>query len=227
MSSANGMSREIGFTVPIAPSQHGDSFRHAPAVLRGTLLLPDAASGIVVLVTVSDSERFAQAAGLGERLCEAGLGCLAIDLLPPDDARYADAAQHVPLLTEHLLAVLARLAQQMECEALPEVPVGLLAAAETTPVAIRAAAIRDTTVRALVCAGGLVDLAGLQYLKELRAPLLMLLSATDEAATRNLSRARSHLPGPVSTATIPDQEAERTAAIATESCRWLPLRLKP
>jgi hypothetical protein len=57
------------------------------------------------------------------------------------------------------------------------------------PAAIRAAAQRDTQVRAVACHGGLIDRAGAQALELLIAPLLMLIDADDDTAFAAYRRA--------------------------------------
>lgn len=188
--------------------------------LHGELLLPDAAHGLVVLAAASDSGTLARDGDWHGKMLESGLGTLEIDLLGHDAARFADAAMHVPLLTEHLLAVLSQIARQMESEAIPALPVGLFAAGNATPVAIRAAAIRDTSIAALACAGGLVDLAGLQYLRELKAPLLMFIARDDASAFANLARARVHMPGTIQVELLPEAEALRAPVVASFAADW-------
>ena len=62
---------------------------------------------------------------------------------------------------------------------LQTLPIGLYAANATSPVAVRVAAQRDHDIAAIVCRGGLIDLAGMLYLRSLESPLLMLVEETD------------------------------------------------
>jgi hypothetical protein len=72
----------------------------------------------------------------------------------------------------------------------------------------------------LVCHGGLVDLAGLQYLKVLQAPLLLFADSDDELAARNLQRARQYLPGVVEMERLP-AATDAAMIVATEhTARW-------
>lgn len=129
------------------------------------------------------------------RLHAAGFGTLFIALLEEGHrheprAPRADESLPLPLLTERLLAVVARLRRELAPPPLPPLPFGLVADDGMTPVAVRVAAQRDHDVRALVCQGGLIDLAGLQYLRLLNTPLLFLATADDERAIANLRQAQ-------------------------------------
>lgn len=223
---------DIAIQVPLAPAAsgtapHAESWRLPPREqrqsLHGRLLLPARPVGLAVFVAAGQSGELAGDDDMRAALHRVALATLAIDLLPPAAAHYADAAAHLPLLTGHLLAVLTQLGRMMEGEMIPALPLALVAAGDTTPVAVRGAALRDQAVRALVCRGGLVDLAGLQYLRNLRAPLLMLLAGADTAAAANLRRARAHLSSSVECETLATGEQARAAM--EHVAHWLASRL--
>lgn len=172
-------------------SEHGNPLHRLP----GQLALPAAARGIVVFVSACAAIDDGGAAALKEELLAAGVGTLEMDLLREQECHFADATTHLPRLSQRLLALLGMLRRRMDEQAIPELPVGLMACGDATPLAARVAAIRDRDVRALACRGGLLDLAGVQYLKELRAPLLML--AEDTAGCTNARRAATLIPGHV------------------------------
>ena len=73
-------------------------------------------------------------------------------------------------------------------------PLAIFATGDTSPAAIRAAAQRDTQVQALACHGGLIDRAGLEALKYLSAPLLMLFDAEDRIGPLAAERAARDRP---------------------------------
>lgn len=180
---------------------------HLPQqTLTGDLALPFSARALLVLVAAcaaSDDE-----CKLAEALHHEGFATLRVDLLNSNECRFTDAASHLPLLTERLLAVIAEAHRQIELDVIPPLPIGLVAGGQTTPLAVRVAAQRDRDVRALVCHGGLVDLAGLQYLKVLQAPLLLLADAGDSAAIANAERAGPHLSAIFRMETLAETEAE-------------------
>ena len=85
---------------------------------------------------------------------------------------------------------------------------------------MRVAAQRDKDIGALVCHGGLVDLAGLQYLKVLQAPLLFFADIEDILAARNLQRAKAYLPGIVEMERLPTPSDLAAGFAAEHTTRW-------
>ena len=161
-----------------------------PPLLPGELTVPDEAHGLVVL-TALDSCAHAELAKLAGELNGAGLATLIANVLTPDEARFANLHHNTPLLTQRLLDLLALIEQRYAEGGLPELPIGLYAVGDVAPAALRAAAQRDRAVAALVCRGGLIDLAGRLYLRTLSAPLLHIVDeapATKAVAERALAR---------------------------------------
>ena len=158
--------------------------------LHGRLDLPANPRGLIVLTRAHHAPAdTAIAANLAAR----GYALLAMELLTTQEAHFVDATQNVPRLAQRLLDVLdlARLDGDME-----NLPLAIFATGDSTPAAIRAAAQRDTQVKALACHGGLIDRAGLQSLDLLVAPLLMLFDAEDDIAKAAYMRAAIHLRAP-------------------------------
>lgn len=199
---------------------------HLPQLtLRGDLTLPYAARAILVFVAtcVGDAEE-----GLAAALHQEGFATLHIDLLRSEECRFADASAHLPLLSGRLLAVIGQLRQQIELDVIPALPIGLIASGQATPLAVRVAAQRDQDIKALVCHGGLVDLAGLQYLKVLQAPLLVLVDAGDTPVLDNARRAFPHISGISEVATLPDSDAvTRNQQQAALTVAWFRRHLAP
>jgi len=218
--------------VPLVPAAGG----HV-ATLHGELLRPPAARALILRLaaceapatiadTASNATSDALAGHLDARLHASGCATLAIDLLESGECRFADADRHLPHLCERLLALLAWLQRQYDADALPPLPVGLLAAGTMAPAAVRAAAVRDRLVGALVCHGGLIDLAGLQYLHALRAPLLLLCDAEDRTSAANFDHARSHLAGIAEKRILP-AGAAAPDALADATVDWFFRHLGP
>lgn len=193
---------------------------HSP--LHGELILPEAARGIAVFVDACGSGERAAAGDAAARLQARGFGTLAIDLLSGNECHFAEAEHHLPLLSERLLAVIGQVHRLMDSEALPRLPLGLIAAGSATPLAVRVAALRDQDVGAVVCHGGLVDIAGLQYLKVLQAPLLLIADDGDgdDFAVHNLLRAKRYLPGIIAIEYLPAPPADPAAAVTELTARW-------
>lgn len=190
------MNRELSLAIP-----HGS--------LPGQLTLPSAPRGLVAVVRLPGHPADeALAAALAER----GLGLLSMPLLAPEEGHFPDAAHNVPLLTRRLTGLLDFLRSDGDTEGLP---LGLFADCHAAPAAIRVAALRDAQVAALACHGGLIDLAGLENLRLLAAPLLMLVDKDDPAALASYERAAAYLS--VSREVVRLEPAESPAA---HVARW-------
>lgn len=154
------------------------------------LVLPGRIAGVVV---VAATPGVTELTPLEETLLRHDLAVLTPELLTSRDLHFPDHLHNVPLLSERLLQVLAFADHDGDTA---ELPVGIHACAALAPAALRAAAQRDAQVRALVCHGGIIDLAGLQYLELLAAPLLMLFEPEDELGQTSFQRAAPHLGAP-------------------------------
>lgn len=159
---------------------------HGP--LHGHLTVPLAARGLVLVARTASGE-----ADVGHELPIRHLAVLDVPLLTSQETPFPDAAHNVPLLAERLVEILNFIRIDGDTEALP---LGIFASGHGTPAALRVAALRDAQVKALACHGGLVDLAGLQNLRLLAAPLLVLADADDAAAQTAFQRAAVHLAAP-------------------------------
>ena len=194
----------ITFTPDAHPIPLSLPCTHGPAHTRlhGELtLLPDA-PGIVVLAYAAQAldERERVLAGI---LRHAGLSTLAIDLVARDEEHYPDLHNNVPLLARRLVDVLDLIKNHMLMGELRPQAIGVYAANATSPVAVRVAALRDHDIAALVCRGGLIDLAGVLYLHTLEAPLLQLVEAGDATHLASAQRAQRELHGRNAIRTIP------------------------
>lgn len=155
--------------------------------LHGSLDLPDQPRGLVLLAR---SHHAPVDAWITANLAARHFAVCSMELLTAQESRFADATQNVPKLTERLLDLLDMLRHDGDTESLP---LAIFASGDASPAALRAAAQRDTQVKALACHGGLIDRAGLQALKLLAAPLCMLLDTGDEPAKTASERAFPHL----------------------------------
>lgn len=170
-----------GFGTPISlRSEHG--------LLHGRLDALPGAAGLVVLAHVSEAvdARDALLAGYLRRFA---LSTLSVDLLSHREERYADVCHNVPLLARRLLEFMALLRERIVRGEIETQPIGLYAANFASPVAVRIAALRDHDIAAVVCRGGLIDLAGALYLHTLHSPLLLLAEDDDTTHTDSNRRA--------------------------------------
>lgn len=128
-----------------------------------------------------------------DNLAAYGYNILSMDLLTVQEAKFADAAENIPRLTQRVIDLLdfarrdANLAQR---------PLGILATGNACPAALRATARRDTQLLALACHNGLIDRAGKESLELLTAPLLTLCDTDDSPVKASYDRAHPHLTAP-------------------------------
>ena len=158
---------------------------HGP--LHGQLEIPDNPRGLVLLAR---SHHAAVDTIIAANLAIRGYAIFGMELLTSQEAHFPDATQNVPRLTERLIDIFDLIRHDGDMEALP---LAVFASGDATPAAIRAAAQRDTQVKVLACHGGLIDRAGLQALKLLASPLLMLFDADDEIGKTAYQRASAYL----------------------------------
>lgn len=196
----------------------------AHARLHGQLNLLPTSPGLVVLAYAAPAldAREHVLAGI---LRHAGLSTLAIDLIAREEEHYADLHNNVPLLARRLVDVLDLIKTRMLMGELQTLPFGLCAAHATSPVAVRVAALRDHDIAAVVCRGGLIDLAGLLYLRTLEAPLLQLVEENDAAQLAAARRAQKELQALSTVRTIPEIGFEIAGsagfeAAARETTQW-------
>ncbi len=176
--------------ISIVPDGTGTpvSIRSEHGLLHGQLALLPEAPGIVVLAHAAKAldGRDELMAGIFR---QGGLSTLSVDLLALQEEHFPDVHNNVPLLARRLVDFLGLLKNQMLLGSLPMLPIALCAANVTSPVVVRVAALRDHDIAGIVCRGGLIDLAGVLYLRSLESPLLMLVEETDEHQIASSRRA--------------------------------------
>lgn len=171
--------------------------------LHGQLgILPDA-SGIVVLA--HDTRKLdVRDQMLARFFHHAGLSTLSADLIAAHEEQFPDIHNNVPLLAKRLLDFLGIIKHRMQMGELVEQPIGLFAANATSPVVVRVASLRDHDIAAIVCRGGLIDLAGVLYLRSLESPILLLVEETDDLHAAGNRRALLEVPCPKELKLIPE-----------------------
>lgn len=164
------------------------------ATVEGTLSLPSAARGMVLFAHGSGSSRHSSRNRHVARLLnETRLATLLLDLLTADeevvDRRTSALRFDIELLAERLVAATDWLAQQPDAGTLP---IGYFGASTGAGAALRAAAERPTTVRAVVSRGGRPDLAG-NALPCVQAPTLLIVGGNDPQVIELNRRALTQL----------------------------------
>jgi dienelactone hydrolase len=148
--------------------------------LEGTLSLPEGAYGVVLFAHGSGSSRHSpRNRYVAQRLNEAKLGTLQVDLLTSDeeaiDLQTAHLRFDIALLAERLVGATDWLTQHPDTRPLP---IGYFGASTGAGGALVAAAERPNVVAAVVSRGGRPDLAG-PALGRVRAPTLLIVGEND------------------------------------------------
>lgn len=146
--------------------------------LDGILVHPPRAPALILLTERSGSTlATSRGAFIAAALQDAGFATLQVALLGHDEERHAaESWNQVSLLTTRLAACLAWIEREPGLKALPR---GVLAREAAAGAAIRIAVRNDAPLAALVCRGGRPDLAGLEPLRSLATPLLLLVGEHD------------------------------------------------
>lgn len=151
-------------------------FTSGDVSLPAILGLPDEARGVVAFAHGTGSSRLSPRNRLvADRLLEAGLGILLLDLLTEEEDRGPEARFDVSLLAERLGSALRWLGTEPRAGALP---MGLFGASTGAAAALIAAVQLPDSVRAVVSRGGRPDLAG-DDLPRVTAPTLLIVGSLD------------------------------------------------
>lgn len=187
---------------------------HGP--LHGQLTLPPDAAGLVVLAHAGLSPASHDEA-LAVILQHRGFATLTLDLLPHKEERFADVHNNVPLLAKRLLEGLNLVKRQMFNEEIPTLPLALCAAGYASPAIVRVAAQRDHDIAAVACRGGLIDLAGMLYLRSLSSPLLLLIGEMDSTLLASSQRAMNEVACSKALEVIPKTDSSFDAKAAFDT----------
>ena len=154
-----------------------------------------------------------------------GFSTFSVDLVSMQEEHFPDVHNNVPLLARRLIEFIGNIKHRMLFDEIPTMPLGLCAANDTTPAAIRVAALRDHDIAAIVCRGGLIDLAGVLYLRSLESPLLLLIEETDTPRIAGNRRALQEVAGEKELKLIPEIGFDLAASAgfetsAREAAQW-------
>jgi pimeloyl-ACP methyl ester carboxylesterase len=148
------------------------------ATMEGMLELPHDAAGVVLFAHGSGSSRLSPRNNHVARvLRDAGFGTLLLDLLTPHEDSLVHNRFDISLLTRRLRAAAAWLAAQ---DATLALPLGLFGASTGAAAALQLAADPAVPVAAVVSRGGRPDLAGVDALRAVEAPTLLIVGGADE-----------------------------------------------
>jgi pimeloyl-ACP methyl ester carboxylesterase len=195
--------------------------------LEGDLALPDHPPGVVLFAHGSGSGRHSpRNRFVAERLRDAGLGTLLIDLLTEAeeriDARTAHLRFDIGLLADRLVGAIDWLTAD---ERVAGLPVGLFGASTGGGAALVAAARRPDQVAAVVSRGGRPDLAG-AALPQARTPTLLIVGGYDDVVVTLNEQALERLGSPVKEmAIVPEathlfEEPGKLEEVARRAGEW-------
>lgn len=149
-------------------------------LLRGSLTVPDHATGLVVFAHGSGSGRNSpRNRFVAGALNRAGLGTLLSDLLTAPEETDRAYVFDIALLAARLAGIAGWLRGQPAHSDADAIPLGYFGASTGAAAALWAAAEGDPPVRAIVSRGGRPDLAG-SRLSSVRAPVLLIVGGADE-----------------------------------------------
>jgi len=144
--------------------------------LKGELVIPENAIGIVVFSHGSGSSRFSprnrSVAGL---IQQNGMGTLLFDLLTEQEDSIYENRFNIDLLTSRLIEATEWL---MQYKPTKDLPIGYFGASTGAASALRAAAYFENNIKAVVSRGGRPDLA-LNVLHLVTAPTLLIVGQLD------------------------------------------------
>jgi putative phosphoribosyl transferase len=147
-------------------------------VLRGDLIIPADARGVVLFAHGSGSGRkSSRNRFVASLLQKHRIGTLLFDLLTEDEERIDAFTAHIrfdiPLLSQRLIQVTDWMRQYEG-----DVPLGYFGASTGAAAALIAAAHFGSEIQAVVSRGGRPDLAG-EYLRQVAAPTLLIVGGFD------------------------------------------------
>lgn len=183
------------------------------AQLPGELALPAQPRGLIILARSGGEVSDAVGARSAEALQAQNFATLRLDLLAPHEAQFEDNHHSIHLLFRRLLATVELMKRQ---DTTFHLPIGIFAQRDAGAAAVRVAALRDRDVLALAAADALVDLAGAQNLRLLRAPLLLLLPDSANILIAAAGRTFSTLPASTACAlqTLPTEGEDAAPTLA-------------
>lgn len=145
-------------------------------ILKGDLVIPENAIGIVIFSHGSGSSRFSPRNRLvAELIQQYGIATLLFDLLTEDEDRDYENRFNIDLLVNRLIETTEWL---MQYKATKNLPIAFFGASTGAASALRAAAYFGNKIKAVVSRGGRPDLA-LSELHLVTAPTLLIVGQLD------------------------------------------------
>ena len=148
----------------------------ASVTLKGDLIVPENATGIVIFSHGSGSSRFSSRNKMvAELIQQHHIGTFLFDLLTEEEDEINENRFNIDLLSDRLIATTQWL---MEQESTKELPIGYFGASTGAASALRAASHFKEKIKAVVSRGGRPDLA-ISDLPQVTAPTLLIVGSLD------------------------------------------------
>lgn len=189
--------------------------------LDGDLEVPTNAKGLVIFAHGAGSSRLGpRNIEVARRLRAHSLATLLVDLLTEEEDQDYEMRFDIDLLTERLTAITDWAEHDVRAK---DLPIGYFGASTGAAAALLAASGAQDVVRAVVCRGGRVDLAG-QALDTVTVPTLLIVGQRDYGVIEVNQAAFLRLPGKKELSIIPRAThlfeeigtLERVAVLAAE-----------
>jgi dienelactone hydrolase len=190
--------------------------------LKGNLIIPEEATGIVVFSHGSGSSRFStRNIMVAELMQKQKIGTLLFDLLTVEEDSVYKNRFNIDLLVSRLIETTEWLMNYNEAK---DLSIGYFGASTGAASALRAAAYFGDTIKAVVSRGGRPDLA-LSALHQVTAPTLLIVGGMDVSVIKMNKRAYDELRCPkeikiVSGATHLFEEPEKLMEVADLATNW-------
>lgn len=198
--------------------------------IEGMLELPGDTQSIVLFAHGSGSSRHSRRNNyVASVLQERGIGTLLMDLLTPEEDANYPTRFDIPLLTHRLLAATCWIKNDPRTSHLR---IGYFGASTGAAAALQAAASSDEEIAAVVSRGGRPDMAGINALKIVKSPTLLLVGGRDEEVITLNRDAYEHLNCTKELVIIPGathlfSEPGTLEEVAHQAAAWFEKYLKP
>lgn len=178
----------------------GNEVRIDPVGSYGFLDVPPHPRGVVIFAHGSGSGRFSPRNNyVAERLREAGVATLLLDLLTPEEERDRRNVFDIDLLASRLITATRWIEEQHKTQGLP---IGYFGSSTGGGAALLAAAQMGGAISAVVSRGGRPDLA-MDALVDVQAPTLLIVGGADTEVLALNRKAQAELKAPSELAVIP------------------------
>ncbi len=146
--------------------------------LKGDLIIPENARGIVIFSHGSGSSRFSSRNRMvAELIQKQNIGTILFDLLTEEEDELYENRFNIDLLSDRLIETTQWL---MDYKSTTDLPIGYFGASTGAASALRAAAYFKEKIKAVVSRGGRPDLA-ITELPQVTAPTLLIVGGLDAA----------------------------------------------